>query len=435
MLILSFAFGILCILLGATPLFMISDLTAIQALIGFLSGLMLVVAASAPRAEVDKAIVLLKPLLIALAFPILWMLLQQSPLPGSSLSNSLWKSSASVLTGPLSSHVTIAPGRTLQNLFSYFSLAAVFVVSVLVSRERKRAEITLFALCAVTIFVSAVRLLFRFAPSISVISGADSAPSLPAISALGVLVNAAIVIRAFEQYLSRRDRDVATIGRLVAYLLLGVVGLALCVAAVAPGGPAVVAVTLSGVVVMIFIAIVRRFGMSPVSAVLLFSVVALATGAVLSFSSVLGTSSDALFRFAAGASKESMSLIQRVLPDTSAFGTGVGSFDALASIYRDFGAPPVTEPPSTVALILIEWGRLGLFLMAVFLVQLFVVLFLGAMRRGRDSFYAAMAAGAVLMLTVLSVCASTVSHIQALLVAVILAGLGVSQCMGRTKGP
>jgi hypothetical protein len=39
------------------------------------------------------------------------------------------------------------------------------------------------------------------------------------------------------------------------------------------------------------------------------------------------------------------------------------------------------------------------------------------------------------MLTVLSVCASTASHIQALLVAVILAGLGVSQCMGRTKGP
>ena len=435
MLILSFAFGILCILLGATPLFMISDVAAAQALIGFLSGLMLLVAAGAPRAEVENTISLLKPLSVALLFPALWMILQLSPLSGSSLSSSLWKSSAAAFTDPLLSHITIAPGRTLQSLFCYFSLTAIFIVSVLLSRDRPRAETTMFVLCAVTVFVSAARLILQFFPSVSLTLGVDSLPALLAVSALGTLISSAITIRAVEQYLSRRDRDVATFRRFFVNLLLGITGFLICIAAVTPGGSFVVTVTVSGLMVVVFIAVVRRFGLNPTPAILLFAVLCIATVAVLSFSAPDGTALDVLFRFASGASKQSINLAQSLLSDTSWFGAGVGSFEALASIYRDFGAAPVAEPPSTAALILIEWGRLGLIVMALLAIQLFVLLFLGAMRRGRDSFYSATAAGGVLLLAGLSVCASAASHIPALLVAVILVGLGVSQSMGRTKGP
>ena len=79
-------------------------------------------------------------------------------------------------------------------------------------------------------------------------------------------------------------------------------------------------------------------------------------------------------------------------------GNGVGTFRSLVPIYQDFGTVPALEPPSTAIAVAIEWGTIALAITIAFAAQLFLFTFRGAVRRGRDSYFAATAAAGVLVM-------------------------------------
>jgi hypothetical protein len=59
--------------------------------------------------------------------------------------------------------------------------------------------------------------------------------------------------------------------------------------------------------------------------------------------------------------------------------------NGLAAIYRDASGFPGQTPINTISSMALEWGRGGLLIAMFLLLQLLVVLFRGALSRGRDS--------------------------------------------------
>jgi hypothetical protein len=82
----------------------------------------------------------------------------------------------------------------------------------------------------------------------------------------------------------------------------------------------------------------------------------------------------------------------RMLSDASWVGTGVGNYQALATIYRDGTGLPDQVPVNTMASMILEWGYARVLLIAILLLQLLIVLLRGALSRGRVSIFAPTAA-------------------------------------------
>jgi hypothetical protein len=91
-------------------------------------------------------------------------------------------------------------------------------------------------------------------------------------------------------------------------------------------------------------------------------------------------------------------------------------------------------PPSTAVLIVIESGRLALVILAGFAAQLFFVTFRGAVRRGRDSFFASAAAAGILVVLCESFLDSSLSSLPVQIIVAVMVGLGLAQSAGRTSG-
>jgi hypothetical protein len=79
----------------------------------------------------------------------------------------------------------------------------------------------------------------------------------------------------------------------------------------------------------------------------------------------------------------------------------------------------------------LEWGRGGLLIASVLLLQMLILLFRGALARGRDSFYAAAAAACLVTAFCMAFCDSSFTEITVQTIAAIVVGLGLSQTTGR----
>jgi hypothetical protein len=82
----------------------------------------------------------------------------------------------------------------------------------------------------------------------------------------------------------------------------------------------------------------------------------------------------------------------------------------------------------------LEWGYVGLLIVGVLLLQLLVVLFRGALSRGRDSFYAAGAAASLVTMFCESYCDASLTDVAVQMLAAIIVGLGLSQTTSRRAG-
>jgi cell division protein FtsW (lipid II flippase) len=79
----------------------------------------------------------------------------------------------------------------------------------------------------------------------------------------------------------------------------------------------------------------------------------------------------------------------------------------------------------------LEWGMIGLVIAAVLALQLLVVLLRGALSRGRDSFYAAGAAGCLVTAFCETFCDKAFTDTSVQTLTAIIVGLGLSQTRGR----
>ena len=395
----------------------------------------LIMAAMAPPSDITATIQLLKGLSLAILFPILFMVFQLAPTPFASLANPIWPTAAAALNErSLWGHVSLDPGNTLRGLMLYLAVLSLAIATVIITRDRQRAQTTLFILCAMTGLMSAEALLGQLSLFAGIFPvGGIAAAAFVAASTMGTLVNTAAVVMVVERHLSRREPEISDSNPLLLKLFLGFVGVATCLGATISLAPANVAIAMTyGLAIILFVVVARRFALYTWSIRVLF--VALAAVGVGIVAQRFQDNSHGILGFAPSASPEALALARRALSDTSWFGSGVGTFGSLISVYEDFGSAPIVDPPSTVVGIAVEWGRPALLVLAIFAVQLFAFTFRGALRRGRDSFFPSAAAACVAVVSFESFFDASLMHQAVQIIVAVIVGLGVSQSVGRTSG-
>jgi hypothetical protein len=364
------------------------------------------------------------------------MIFQLAPIPFKSLANPIWPTAAIALNdSSLWGHISLDPGNTLRGLMLYLAVLSLVIATIIIARDRQRAQTTFFIVCAMTALMSVEALLGQlnlFAGIFPV--GGLAAATFVAVSAMGVLVNAAAIIMAVERHLSRGEPELSPSSPLLLKIFLGLLGVAICLAATISLAPTnVMIATAFGLANILIVVVARRFALYPWSIGVLFLILAAIGGGLLA-QRFQNNFADGILGFATSAGPESLVLARRTLADSSWFGSGVGTFSSLARIYQDFGATPIGDPPSTVVGIAVEWGRPALLILALCAIQLFAFTFRGALRRGRDSFFPSAAAACIAVVSFEAFCDPSLMHPAAQIFIAVIIGLGISQSVGRTSG-
>jgi hypothetical protein len=430
---LSIAFRLLTILLAATPVLAFSDSATGQDALAILAAATLAVAAMSPPSDITSTLRLLKTFSLAILFPILFTIFQFAPIPFKSWANPIWPTAATALNDPsLWGHISLDPGNTLRSLMLYLAVLSLVIATIIITRDRQRAQTTLFIVCVMTGLMSVEALLgqLNLFAGIFPVSGVVAATA----SAMGVLVNAAAIVMAVERHLSRGEAGPSTSSPLLLKILLGLLGLATCLAAMTNlASINVLIATACGLAIILVVVVARRFALYTQSIGVLFLILA-AIGVGLVAQRFQNNFADGILGCATSAAPESLALARRALADSSWLGSGVGTFSSLRQVYLDFGTAPTADPPSTVVGIAVEWGRPALLILALCAIQLFIFTFRGALRRGRDSLFPSAAAACIAVVSFEAFFDPSLMHPAAQIFIAVIVGLGISQSAGRTSG-
>lgn len=391
-------------------------------------------ATAATSAELKSATTICRRFALAMLFPVIWMIAQIIPLPFAALVNPIWSTTAVALNDPsLTGRISIDPGATLRSLMWYLALLSLTLSTFLLTKDRRRAEVVLFVLTAVATFIALENVanhvgVFAAIPS----SSQWTSDSIAMIAVMAALGNVAMVAMAIERQLNRSDA-VLSLNMPLRLGVLGIAGVAISVWSMAIFGQrAALGLTALGLLMMAFVAIARRQGFRPwPSAILAGMLIAMICGAALPMMR-LGSSFD-LAELARSPAPDSLSVSQRVMSDSPRLGSGVGTFERMASIYRDYRSNRNIGPPSTAVSIAVEWGRLALPILVLFALQIFFFVLRGAVGRGRDSFFASAAAAVVLVALGASFLDTSLLTPASQILLAGLVGLGISQSSGRTS--
>jgi hypothetical protein len=430
---LSVASSLLTILLAAIPSLIIANGGFAQHALALVAAVILAAAVRGADAELTSTGQLLKRFSVTILVPAVWMLVQILPLPFASLVNPIWSATSIALNEPsLPGRISLEPGATLESLFVYLVYVSLVVSTVIICRDRHRAETILFVLCAVTTFMSLEVVLGRLDWFAAITPATDAPMSpFPAAAALATVANTALVARALERHLHRRDiRNLASI-RLWLGVLTGSFGILVGIIAIALARYTLLIAAGLGLAAIVFIAAVRRLGFRSWPSAVLFAVLLAIAGALAvprlqsGGSSLLG-----LVTFP----QETVALAGRLLSDAPWLGNGVGTFSVASRAYQGIDTAEQIVPPSTAVLVAIESGRLALVILAGFAAQLFVFMFRGAVRRGRDSFFASAAAAGILIVFCEGFLDASLASPATRIIVAVMIGLGLAQSAGRTSG-
>ena len=199
---LNFGFSFLMGLTVLAPVFAVTDGMVVQQFIVLLiSVAMILVAALSRAADIKQTAEITRWLRFTVLLPAIWLVVQFLPLPPS-IAHSIWASASVALQENLFGHISVDPGRTLNSLIRYLAGGALILVSILVLRDRRRAELMLFTLCGVaTCMVFGLKLTRSgYLGSVDDGSFADITETLVAVSMVGLLVNLAATVRIVERY-------------------------------------------------------------------------------------------------------------------------------------------------------------------------------------------------------------------------------------------
>jgi len=431
---LAISFGLLIVAIAVAPvLTIIPDWIGPQ-LVALAVATMLLFLPGAPQADVRRSLAIFKPLAAAALFPAAWMLLQIIPLPFGSLEHPVWSSAAAALAEPLSGHISIDLGYTLRCLFGYLSLISLTFLTAVLTRNRDRAETVLFALCTIATFIAVELILIRFhagrepGNSLSEVAGAHVA-----LAAFGVILNVAFVVRTIERRETRGQRQPQLLRSYAGKMLLGITGTIICLIALFYSTTYDILIAMVfGLVVLGLVVLIRRLSPGRWTAATICAAAVVACSGVIALRFEALSSVSPLFRFTNIETTDAAATL-RMMSDASWAGGGVGTYQALAAIYRDAAGLPAPSAINTITSMVLEWGRVGFLIAMVLLLQLFVVLFRGAIARGRDSFYAASAAACLVTAFCESYCDASFTNLTVQMLAAIIVGLGLSQTTG-SKG-
>ena len=129
---------------------------------------------------------------LAAAVPATWMVIQLLPIPFGA--HSIWAYANDALDQPAWGHISVDLGATVLALVFYIANISLIAVALFVARDRRRAELILLVITALTTITALVLLADKW----GLISDANDV--IAAISALGFLSSLASGARAIERY-------------------------------------------------------------------------------------------------------------------------------------------------------------------------------------------------------------------------------------------
>lgn len=387
---------------------------------------------TASAGDIAHAAKVTRRLRLLAAVPVCWFIVQILPLPDA-FSNSIWEDAATAFGRPLYGHITIDIGDTAGVILTYFAAIALMFIAILAARDRGRAELLLYCLCVTTTFTVIEVWLFQLASNSSVGEFTSySGDMLAGAAAQGVVLNLAASLRTIERHKSW-DSENRIFRPALGLLLLCLACLAICLLAIVLKSSANVGIATSfGVVTLCFERVIKRGRLAAWSSLTLAATLLSILAMVVAWRYNSAQSSFLTLRFA-DAPAETVAIVERMLSGVHWAGNGAGTFLALWDIYHDLGAT-IAQVPTTAALIVLGGGAVLLFTAIAGAVLLFVILFRGALARGRDSVYPAMAAGSVAILFGEAFCDASLSTTGVSLIVTISIGLGLTQSVSQERG-
>ena len=426
---LTLPFGGILALIAGTPVLILSYGGLGPQLLTLWTAVLLVLLSATPSNDVKRARATFAVLWPAAIFPILWMLLQLVPLPFEAVQQPIWHTAAAALSERLTNHISIDLGMTLRALFFYLTLLCLCFCTAVSDQNRDRAETFLLSLCAITTFVAIERILFRDFSAIK--PDSDYLHPMIACAAFGLILNTGFITRTAERRETRGERE--GLHRYIAVMLAGIAGAAICAAALVYSATTnTLIATAFGISVLGLIVLIRHLALRRWTALVTGSAVFIVCAGIVTLRFSANASIAAPLRFTdvdSGTANATM----RMMSDANWFGSGVGSYQALAAIYRDIDGLPGPYALNSFVALFLGWGSLGFLIAAASLLLLFTVLFRGAILRGRDSFYAGTAAACVVVAWTEAYCDVSFTDPAVGMLAAIIVGLGLAQTVGQHR--
>lgn len=358
---------------------------------------------------------------ILLAIP-LCIAAQLVPLP-LSWAHPIWASTHDALGGFALGPITADIGLTLHALLQALAAISLLAVTILLVRDRGRAELVLFVLSGLTAVAALTLDLYRLWPAV----GVSASALATTLAGFGLILNLAVMQLAAERAETRHS-----LLRSIVLGLLGLAGALISAAAIFAFSPTNSAIAASfGIVPILLILVIRRLDLSPL-AVGALSLAAM-IGAILVLTFLFEKSSGpALLRLTPDLGTETKAALERMLADTRWFGAGAGTFPAVSRIYQTDSGAALTAP-SAAAAVFADTGLIGLAAALAASAMALARLFIGALRRGRDSFFPAAAAGCLLFALVQSFTGPGLLGPAAILCLAVILGLGLSQSVSQAS--
>jgi hypothetical protein len=424
------AFLLLALLIGATPVMLLFDSpTSVGLVAAVLAVATAFVAKSVRPGEGGHLLTLARPIAIAAAVPALWLAIQLLPLGSIGLSHQIWNNAEAALGRPTRGSISIDIGATLVSLCRYLCAVAVLFLAIAVAIDRRRAGWMLFWLLAATVAIAAMAVARHLGGFAFADDDADTTLRAQAMDciALGVILAAAWAIRARERWEMRAaKRHASIIDFVVSLIALAACGLSLMWG----GADSVLVAAGYGLATVAAVVVIRWFSLGP------WGYVAIAAAALVATIAIVANhdarAGDLTLAFAADAPAALLAVTQRILADVPWAGTGAGTFADLLPTYRDAGdALTGASAPTAAATMAVELGRSMLAAIVVAAAAGATALMRAALKRGRDSFYAAAGAGCLVAIVILGFTNAGVFATAPSIILAAVLGLAVAQSKSR----
>ena len=243
---------------------------------------------------------------------------------------------------------------------------------------------------------------------------------------LGVLLAVTATIRAFERWqLSRGSQP-----NLILSLATSTASPAICASALALRWTSNVEFSLAfSVTVLLAIVVIRRFELD----IWVYRYCSRCTDGSVSIVWIQDGRRGADLMTTYADDTAAVTITQRILADTPWFGTGAGSFQILANVYRQPSDAPVVTASTAAAKIAVELGPPVVWMVVAATLLATAGLVRGALKRGRNSFYPALGAGCLMALLIRGFADANIFAQAVSIVAAATIGLALAQSTGRSR--
>lgn len=360
---------------------------------------------------------------LVVLLPCLWMLFQAAPLPGDWLTNAVWSSASSALGLPITGSITVDTGATLLAFAQYWAALSMAGVVIVLAFDRRAAELTLYFLTFIAVAAAAVRIVDSLG-YLDLVQHRETGRYFPGtliLSAVGIILASATEIRLRERLRSRRIEQEFRRWTMVG-LAAGAMGLAICtVAVVIEADPILLFAGLFGAGVLFGIFVIRQWSLSAWGRA---GVIAVGAIILLAFVATVQIKRNT---DSATSPSQNQVVIDRMLSDAPALGSGAGTFASLLPIYREADLPEFRRVDVAAARITIEMGRTFLWISILALGGIAIVFARGGVTRGRDYVYASAGAGVIVAVLILMFTTDDLLSMPASIFISAVAGLAWTQ--------